>query len=75
MRCGMDGDQLRNGDSGIDLRRAQALVAEHRLDVANIGSILEHVGCRCVAEEVTGTGLAQSRGRDMGRNLAGQFLR
>lgn len=39
-------------DVGVDLRRGDGCVTEHRLDTADVGAILEEVGGKAVTERV-----------------------
>lgn len=56
--------QVTNGDVGVDLGRVDALLAEHRLDVAQIGTGAEHVRGEAVAERVRGDVLVDVRSLD-----------
>ena len=49
--------QHSNRNVGIDLGRVQPLVAQHRLNVANICTAFEHKGCHRVSKDMTGTSL------------------
>jgi len=44
--------ELFNADMGVDLRATQRGVAEHLLDVANVGSVFEHERGHGVAEDM-----------------------
>jgi len=57
MRAHVDFLELLDGDLGIDLGRVQALMAEHLLDVADVGAVFQHFGGHGVAEEMTGARL------------------
>ena len=47
--------QHSNRNMGINLRRVEALVAQHRLDVTNICTAFEHQGRHCVPEDMART--------------------
>jgi len=48
--------QLVDRDLGVDRGRVEIVVAEDRLDEADVGTVLQHVGRHRVAEQVTGAG-------------------
>ena len=54
MRSSLDLLELLDRDARIDLRRAQILVPQHRLDEADIRTVLEHVRRHGMTEQVTG---------------------
>ena len=61
--------QHSNRNVGIDLGRVQPLVAQHRLNVANICTAFEHKGCHRVSKDMTGTTL-----RDFGCSVHSDVL-
>ena len=46
------GFELLEGGVGIDLRSGEAAVSEEGLDGVDIGSVVEHLGCERMAEDV-----------------------
>jgi hypothetical protein len=50
--AGVHGAQVVAGDVGVDLRGGDVGVAEHGLDGAEVGAVLEQVGGEAVAELV-----------------------
>ena len=56
MGGGVDFGQMIQRDVGVERGGLQALVAQERLDDAEVGPAPEHVGGAGVAEQVTGTG-------------------
>ena len=55
----IDFAEARHVDVGVDLRRRDAFVTEHFLDLAEVGAVLEHVGRETVSNRVR----ADIRGR------------
>ena len=62
---GVDFLELLDGYVRIDLGGGEAGVAEHGLDVADVGSAFEHQGGHGVAKEVTGASLAELGSEDV----------
>ena len=72
MRPGIDRAQLALRDMRIDLRRADIRVSEKFLDVADIGPVIEHVGCCRVAEHRAGARDQTAAAPNVLPNFAGQ---
>ena len=49
-------------------------MTEHRLDEADVGTVIEHQGRHGVAEDVTGTGLVDAGGLDVFLHQVGQAI-
>ena len=65
MRRRVDLFQLLDRHLGVDLRRRQLRVAQHLLDEADVGSVLQHDRRHRVPEEVARTALADLSGIDV----------
>jgi hypothetical protein len=62
MRRGVDLLQLPDRHLGVDLGGRELGVPEHRLDVADVGAVLQHQRRHRVAEQVAGAAFPQVRG-------------
>ena len=60
MRGGVDVLEFADRDLRVNLRGGQVGVAQHGLDEADVGPVLQHQGRHRVAEQVAGAGLADA---------------
>lgn len=72
MRPGVNRTQLTLRDMGVNLRRADIRVLEELLHVADIGSVIKHVGGRRVAKDRAGAGDQRAASADALADLAAQ---
>ena len=68
----MDGLELADRYVCIDLCGFEIRMAEHRLDEADMGTILEHQRCRGVAEKMAATMFSESSLSDVVGDGSGQ---
>ena len=67
--------KLGDRDPGIDLGGLKTLVAEERLDEANVGAAFQHQGGRGVPEEMARTRFAHARAANIAADPSGQLPR
>lgn len=65
--------ELHDRDPRVDLCRREILVTEQRLDVPDVGSVLEHVGCAGMPEQVT-SGIRMCIAEALQRGRLDRFL-
>lgn len=68
----MDRRQAFLGDPGVDAGGVEVAVSEQLLDVADVGSRLDHEGGGTVAEEVAAAGLAHAGALDVAADGSGE---
>jgi len=64
MGAGVNLAQLHDRDVGVDLGGIEPGMAEHLLDEADVGPVLQHVGRAAVAQQVAGAGAPDVGGVD-----------
>src|SRR5262249_11742614 len=78
LRCWMGGLmnclQGRDRNSGVNFCRAELGMAQHRLNEADVGAVLQHQRCDCVAEQVAGASFAKPGGTHVPSDQDGQAV-